>query len=76
MRRLLGVTISQALLAQADGQWSHALDIFARALHLAAPEGYMTLFLPCEGWPTGRLLHASRRCPGAGYRCLAAGITS
>ncbi len=60
VRRLLGVTISQALLAQADGQWSHALDIFARALHLAAPEGYMTLFLPCEGWPTGRLLHASR----------------
>ena len=59
VRRQLGIAISQALLAQAEGQWSHALDIFARALRLAASEGYMTLFLPYVGWPTGQLLQAS-----------------
>lgn len=60
LRRLLGDLVAQALLAQAENQWEQALDLFAQALKLAAPEGYVTLFLPHAGWPTRPLLQASR----------------
>jgi LuxR family maltose regulon positive regulatory protein len=45
----------QALALQAQGQSTQALEALARALSLAAPEGYVQLFLD-EGQPMRRLL--------------------
>ncbi|MCB9418904.1 MAG: tetratricopeptide repeat protein [Ardenticatenaceae bacterium] len=60
LRRLMGVYVTQALLAQAEGNRAWALDAFAQALRLAAPEGYVPLFFPHAGWPTRPLLQASQ----------------
>lgn len=60
LRRLMGVFVSQALLAQSQGRQAQAAEIFTQALHLAAPEGYVTLLLPYPGWHTRPLLQASQ----------------
>ncbi|MBK6709833.1 MAG: tetratricopeptide repeat protein [Chloroflexi bacterium] len=60
LRRLMGAAVTQALVQQALGNQAQAKQSFALALRLAAPEGYLTLFLPHEGWPTRPLLQVSR----------------
>ncbi len=59
----MGVFVNQALLAQSQGRQAQALELFTQALQLAAPEGYVTLFLPYAGWPTRPLLQAAQVAP-------------
>jgi LuxR family maltose regulon positive regulatory protein len=54
--------ILQALVAQAQGTMGAALNVIERALTLAAPEGYVRLFVD-EGAPMAALLRAAQ---GAG----------
>ena len=60
LRRLMGAAVTQAFVQQAQGNQAQAKQSFTLALRLAAPEGYLTLFLPHEGWPTRPLLQVSR----------------
>ena len=58
LRRLMGTYVAQALIQEAGGRHEEARQSFAQALRLAAPEGYVSLFLAHEGWQTYPLLLA------------------
>ncbi len=60
--------VLQALAYQMQGDRTSALGVFERALTLAAPEGYVRMFVD-EGAPMGALLAqvAERESPLAGY---------
>jgi LuxR family maltose regulon positive regulatory protein len=63
---VLEILIVQALALQAQGDWTSALSTLDRALVLAAPEGYIRLFVD-EGEPMLALLrqvHARSKVPG------------
>jgi len=74
MRRLIEVLILQALAHQVRGDSGESLAALGRALSLAAPEGYVRIFVD-EGEPMARLLYeaaAQGMVPEYAGRLLAA----
>jgi LuxR family transcriptional regulator, maltose regulon positive regulatory protein len=74
MGRVLEIELLQALTADALGQRAHALTTIERALTLAAPEGYVRVFVD-EGAPMAELLreaHARGIAPDYVTKLLAA----
>jgi LuxR family maltose regulon positive regulatory protein len=74
VRRQIELLMLQALVAQAQGNLDHALNVLERTLTLAAPEGYLRLFVD-EGAPMAALLraaHAAGIMPEYVARLLAA----
>jgi LuxR family maltose regulon positive regulatory protein len=72
--RLIEILALQALAFQIQGETPTALKVLARALALAAPEGYIRVFVD-EGAPMAALLraaHARRIMPGYVATLLAA----
>ncbi|MGE5461856.1 MAG: LuxR C-terminal-related transcriptional regulator [Syntrophothermus sp.] len=60
MRRVIGVTITKALVYQKLGQQERATRAFETALRLAAPGGYRSPFFPRGNRQTVPLLQATR----------------
>jgi len=60
-RRLIGVHLTRALAYERQSLRTAALTAFQAALRLAAPEGFMSAFLPHSGWSTHSLLCTARR---------------
>jgi LuxR family maltose regulon positive regulatory protein len=59
-RRLIGISIAQALAFQKQGDLPQAKAAFEAALRLAAPEGCKAVFFSHAGWPTRSLLQITR----------------
>jgi LuxR family maltose regulon positive regulatory protein len=65
--RVVELFVLEALVFQGQKDTAKALDVLARAIAMAQPEGYVRVFLD-EGEPMARLLYLARsRHNGAGY---------